>query len=98
MMRILKHAVSFGGDSAVGWLPPGAAPPLPAPVRVVFLDIQVRRESGGFLLEWAPSDGQGVPLEAPYVGDLWYERLEDAVSAAVSEFGIDWPEDPNRAT
>jgi len=87
---VSDYPVTFGGDGPVGWLPPGAAPPSPTPRRSVRLDIEVRAETTGFLLQWQPSAGDGAPHEPPYAGDEWYQDLQDALAAANDTFGLSW--------
>ena len=47
--RVLKHVaglvVQFGGETHSGWLPPGAAVPLPTPIERVVLDIEIHNEA-----------------------------------------------------
>lgn len=90
-MRRASHHVTFGGEAPAGWLPPVAATPPATPERIILLDIEVRPEAGGFLLEWAPSEGQDVPRQPPFAGDLWYEDLDDALTEAETAFCVAWP-------
>ena len=39
--RVTGVPVRFGGEEHRGWLPAGAAVPLPTPVRDVLLDIEI---------------------------------------------------------
>jgi len=85
-MRRIKvirgHEIEFGGEVHSGWLPDGAAPPLPTPVHIVLADFAiVQEDDGGFILEWCRAAGE-------YGGDTWHESLEAAVSAAGAYFGI----------
>ena len=76
----------IGGNQHSGWLPDGAASPLPEPVREIDLDIHIKSESGGFLLVYAATDGS-------IHGDTWHESQEDAESVALEELGLaasDW--------
>ncbi len=44
-MTVLKHAYGIphecGGEEHTGWLPPGAATPLPTPIRHLTLDATI---------------------------------------------------------
>ncbi len=89
-IAVLKHAadlnVHFGGETHSGWLPPGAAMPLPTPIERVVLDVEIHREGTGFVLSWNAREGDRC-------GDLWFETLSAAEAAATEEFGIardDW--------
>jgi hypothetical protein len=39
--RVLAIPFTFGGEEHSGWLPPGAATPLPTPVQYVVLDVEI---------------------------------------------------------
>ena len=57
-MAVLKRAsgvsYEYGGEQHCGWLPPGAATPLPTPVRRVTLDVTIEgTEGAGYLLIFA---------------------------------------------
>ena len=85
-MRVLKRlngrATRFGGEHHSGWLPQGAAVPLPTPEVVVTLDLALVEDApGSYILEWeGPCD--------EHSGDLWYPSLEAALVAAEEQFGI----------
>lgn len=80
--RISGLSCRFGGDEHSGWLPPNAAVPPPTPVEDVLLDLEIAEESGGYLLCWSSRDGR-------HVGDLWFERIEDAEQQAARDFGAE---------
>ena len=86
MPKVLKtisgFPYRFGGKEHQGWLPPNAAKPLPTPVEDVLLDLQIMEEAGGHLLCWASRDGR-------HHGDLWFQRIEDALTQAAEDFGIE---------
>jgi hypothetical protein len=81
---------TFGGEVHSGWLPPGAATPLPTPIEHEVLDVAIVTCDGGYLLEWAarPSEICGKLLP-PKVGDSWHETIDDAEAAAQEWFGIE---------
>lgn len=85
--QALAVPVIFGGEEPAGWLPAGAARPLPTPQVRVLLDIVVDGDdAAGYTLTW---DGPAPE----YSGDQWYARLEDAEAAAAEYFGVtahDW--------
>ena len=71
----------FGGEEHSGWLPQGAATPLPTPVENVILDVEIEFDGGGYLLCWNAREGSRS-------GDMWFETLNLAEEAAAEEFGI----------
>ena len=79
--RITGMPFHFEGVEHSGWLPPAAARPLPTPIKQVLLDLEIVPESNGYLLCWSSDDGS-------VIGDLWFERLEDAIRQAEQDFGI----------
>ena len=56
--RVSGVPVKFGGESHSGWLPAGAAIPLPTPVLDVLLDIEIQFDGSGYLLCYSSQDGQ----------------------------------------
>jgi hypothetical protein len=80
--RISALPVRFGGVEHSGWLPPGAAKPLPTPIEDVLLDLDIVEEDDGFLLCWSSGDGR-------HKGDRWFERIEDARREAAEAFGAE---------
>jgi hypothetical protein len=81
--RIRSLPFQFGGEEHSGWLPPGAAVPLPTPVQNVLLDIEIQFDgAGGYLLCYAARDHA-------ISGDTWHETLTDAQSAAADMFDVD---------
>ena len=77
-----RKSVVFGGEAHTGWLPPGAAQPLPVPTRTVDLKLRIRADgSQGFLLEW---DGGAIED----CGDTWHAKLEEAFALAEVCFGV----------
>ena len=90
MASVIKQALgvpyTFGGEPPSGWVPSGAAPPLPTPEERVLLDITIEATDGGVLLRW-----EGPEPEQS--GDRWYETVEEAEADAHAIFGIgptDW--------
>jgi hypothetical protein len=86
-MRIIREIrqrpVRFGGEGPAGWLPEGAATPLPTPERVVFLDFSIAEdESSSYFLAWIGPDHETS-------GDTWHLDLEEAVHQAQCWFGIE---------
>jgi len=78
--------VTIGGDQHRGWLPAGAALPLPEPIREVALDLSIEEIDAGFLVITSSADRS-------ISGDTWHETLASAERAAFEAFGItptDW--------
>lgn len=71
----------IGGEEHSGWLPEGAAMPLPTPVRNVVLDLSIEFDGSGYLLIHQSTDGS-------LAGDLWYPTLEEAQTAAGEFFKV----------
>ena len=81
--RISGVRVQFGGEEHSGWLPPGAAKPLPTPITQHVLDFDIQGDGGnGFVLCYESQDGQ-------VSGDNWFSTLAEAVRAASEWYGID---------
>lgn len=82
----------IGMDAPVGWLPPGAAPPLPMPPEQALLDIRIFEEEGVFTLAWrSHSVVAGRPASS--VGQRNFSSLIEAEREAEMQFGlteIDW--------
>lgn len=74
--------MQFGGEEHTGWLPPGAATPLPTPRELVTLDFEIQEDDGGYLLIW-----QGA--EQRHCGDTWHASVRDALAQATLWFGLD---------
>jgi hypothetical protein len=72
----------FGGEEHVGWLPPGAAKPLPTPVQDVLLTVEIQSDLCGFFLCWYCD-------ERARCGDSWHRTLAEAEHAAHKQFGIE---------
>jgi hypothetical protein len=90
MSRIIKRIEGVlhrdGGEVHRGWLPPGAAIPLPTPVRDLVLNLMVEELDGGYLLI-------GVSQDGSMDFDFWFDTLEAAIKAADEWFGVpasDW--------
>lgn len=87
-LSLVGIAHEFGGESHSGWLPPGAAVPLPAPIVSVTLDVTIESESaeapedGGFLLIAIAKD------HPEYCSDFWFTTLEQAEEAGLEWFGF----------
>ena len=85
MMTIIKrisgHKVRIGGTHHSGWLPEGAAHPLPTPVREVLFNLEIQFDGSGYLLCYVSQEGD-------LYGDIWHETLMDAEKAAAEDFGV----------
>ena len=81
LKRVVELRVRIGGQQHSGWLPAGAATPLPTPVRDVLLDIEIQDDGSGYLLCYASRDGSAY-------GDTWHESVEAAEQAAAEYFGV----------
>jgi hypothetical protein len=69
----------WGGQIHSGWLPKGAATPLPVPPEPDLLDVQILEESAGYLLVWT---GRRTGRS----GDTRHESLEQAEEAGWHHF------------
>src|SRR5436189_6459404 len=85
-MAVLKRVCGlpfrFGGIEHSGWLPSGAAKPLPTPMEDVVLDVEIESIPGGFILFWQSRDGLKF-------ADSWFITLEQAEEAARNQLGIE---------
>jgi hypothetical protein len=80
--RIPSKRIRIGGDQHTGWLPEGAATPLPTPIRDLDFDFEITDDgSQHFLLVYQSHDKSCH-------GDTWHKTLEDAFDAAQEYFGI----------
>jgi hypothetical protein len=79
--RIAGHTVRVGGTQHSGWLPGGAAEPLPTPVRDVTFNIEIDFDGYGYLLCYCSTDGS-------LYADTWHETLADAEEVAGELFGV----------
>ena len=79
--RIEHVAYQEGGEEHTGWLPAGAARPLPTPVRHFVLNLAIENVDGGYLLVYESQDGS-------LSGDWWYDSLERAMNGAAEMFGV----------
>ena len=66
--RVTSLPVQFGGEQHTGWLPAGAAVPLPTPAIDVFLDIEIQSDGDGYLLCYS---SQGGTVH----GDTWHQSV-----------------------
>lgn len=81
--EIQQRPVRFGGEAHTGWLPEGAAAPLPLAERVVLLDFSIAEdERSSYVLAWSGPDRETS-------GDTWHPNLEEAVHQAWYWFGIE---------
>ena len=71
----------LGGKPHSGWLPPGAAIPLPTPIRDLLLDIEIQSDGDGYLLCYMSQDGT-------FSGDTWHQSMAEAEQAAQQDFGV----------
>ena len=85
MLEIVKRVtglpVQFGGEQHTGWLPAGAAIPLPTPVVDVLLDLEIQSDGDGYLLCYSSQDGT-------VHGDTWHQSVVEAENAAANDFGV----------
>lgn len=81
--ELRNRKVRFGDPENPGWLPAGAAKPLPDD-RTLNLRIEEEVERGhrGYLLIAETTNGE-------FLGDTWHESLEDAIQQAEFEYGIE---------
>jgi hypothetical protein len=83
LKRATDIPMRLGGEQHRGWLPPGAAKPLPTPMRTVLVDIEiVRNGPNDCLLICAAQDGS-------FCWDTWFPSLDDAERAAKEQYGIE---------
>jgi hypothetical protein len=81
--RVQNRTVRFGGEEHSGWLPPGAAQPLPTPTIDVLLNLEIAIGDGsGYFLQCSSTN-------TSYIGDTWHEDLEGAIEQATVQFGIE---------
>ena len=81
--RVLNRTVRFGGHEHSGWLPSGAAQPLPTPTIDVLLNLEIVSDDGsGYFL-------QSSSTNTSYISDTWHEDLEGAIEQARLQFGIE---------
>jgi hypothetical protein len=71
-----------GGEEHTGWLPAGAAKPLPTPVRHLVLNLEIEDLDGGYLLIGCSKDGS-------MVFDFWFDELEFALKSAKEWFSVE---------
>lgn len=79
--RLLGQKVRVGGTQHIGWLPEGAAKPLPTPIREELFDLEIQFDGSGYLLCYASQSGD-------LYGDTWHETLSEAEDAATETFGV----------
>jgi len=72
----------IGGEEHAGWLPEGAAMPLPTPTRDVILDVSIEFDGYGYLLIYHSTDHS-------ICGDLYYSSVTEVQNAAFELFGIE---------
>jgi hypothetical protein len=81
-LRVRRRPVELGGERHEGWLPEGAAVPLPTSPVVVRFDFSLWEEApDSWILEW-----RGEPPD--HDNDSWHARREDALRYAEEAFGI----------
>jgi hypothetical protein len=79
--RVNGFRVTVGGEQHSGWLPAGAAIPLPNPVREVDLDFAIESVGAVFLLLVESRDGC-------VSADTWHETIDDARGQAAAQYGV----------
>ena len=78
-----------GGQAHEGWIPAGAAVPLPSPAVRVPVNLEVVPESGGWLLTWElASSTDTLPDSSLRSGDTWHDSVDDALQQAEVHFGV----------
>lgn len=81
--KLRGMTVEFGGEEHSGWLPAGAAQPLPTPVEVAVVDFEILSDgSGSYIFEYHSRNTN-------HRGDTWPQTLEDALGQARKAFGIE---------
>ena len=81
-VRFIKNRpMTIGGEEHSGWLPAGAATPLPTPIRHLLFNFEIQFDGDGYLLCHESTDGT-------VSGDTWHPTLADAENAAHDWFGI----------
>lgn len=86
LLRVEGRPLRLGGQPHRGWLPPGAAQPLPTPTRSVLIDLVIEADDSGCLLVVEAQDGS-------IAADTWHASLDEAKRAALAWFGVesdDW--------
>ena len=78
---IKNRPITIGGKDHSGWLPAGAATPLPTPIRHLLINFEIHFDGSGYLLYHESTDGT-------LSGDTWHQTLADAEKAANDGFGI----------
>jgi hypothetical protein len=73
--RIQNFKTTVGGQQHSGWLPPGAANPMPTPIRDVVLNFIIEFDGAGYLLIVDSADGS-------IHGDTWHKSIDDAMEQA----------------
>src|SRR5262245_60197964 len=76
--RIRGLVLQLGGEPHSGWLPPGAATPLPTPVRIVCVDLEISFDGNGYLLICEARDGS-------FCWDTWHQTLSAAEVQALRD-------------
>jgi hypothetical protein len=82
MKQINGVPVRIGGDQHTGWLPAGAARPLPTPIRELLMDLEILYDGSGYLLCYSSRNGS-------VHGDTWHASVLEAEQAAIEYFGIE---------
>ena len=82
LKRVLGLTIRFGGEEHSGWLPAGAAKPLPTPIEDVLMDVEIDSDPSGCFLCWTSRDGMRC-------GDTWHQTLAEAEAAGYRYFGIE---------
>jgi hypothetical protein len=83
--RVARFRMRMGSEQPAGWLPPGAAKPLPTPKREVVVDFSIETDGTSFFLIQEAQDKS-------FCWDSWHESLEDAKRFA-RNYGVsaqDW--------
>jgi hypothetical protein len=79
--KVYGVPMQIGGDQHQGWLPAGAAVPLPTPIRDVVMNLEIQSDGDDALLCLWSTDGS-------VYGDTWHRSPEEAEAAAAEAYGI----------
>jgi hypothetical protein len=79
--RVDNFPATIGGEPHSGWLPQGAAVPLPTPTRNVVLNFTIECDASGYLLIVQSTDGS-------VDHDTWHETVADVQAQAESWYGV----------